>query len=304
MQEDQDRRHDISFFDGADARTGELVSSISSNTLVIQQAISEKLGLLRLATVPVVILAGGLYAHVITGVSSRSQKEHQQFLKFGESVRSLASKQRSVCTPLLSVPRYVWDRAGRAKGIGMGAMRLARCSCSSRPEPQDTAWKSIAIVGPSGSGKSTIISLIERFYDPTSGEILLDGYNTKSLQLKWLLSQIGLVNQEPALFATTIAQNVLYGKDDANMEEIKLAARTSNAHDFINQLPQDYETQVGSRGVQLSGGQKQRIAIARALVRNPAILLLDEATSALDAESENVVQNALTKSWWQERQLL
>ncbi|EFJ04452.1 hypothetical protein SELMODRAFT_138671, partial [Selaginella moellendorffii] len=120
----------------------------------------------------------------------------------------------------------------------------ARCSCSSRPEPQDTAWKSIAIVGPSGSGKSTIISLIERFYDPTSGEILLDGYNTKSLQLKWLLSQIGLVNQEPALFATTIAQNVLYGKDDANMEEIKLAARTSNAHDFINQLPQDYETQV------------------------------------------------------------
>ncbi|XP_024530785.1 ABC transporter B family member 19-like [Selaginella moellendorffii] len=129
MQEDQDRRHDISFFDGADARTGELVSSISSNTLVIQQAISEKLGLLRLAAVPVVILAGGLYAHVITGVSSRSQKEHQQFLKFGESVRSLASKQRSVCTPLLSVLRYVRDRAGRAKGIGMGAMcTLPLCS--------------------------------------------------------------------------------------------------------------------------------------------------------------------------------
>ncbi|KAF9622830.1 hypothetical protein IFM89_034065 [Coptis chinensis] len=155
------------------------------------------------------------------------------------------------------------------------------------------AGKTFAVVGPSGSGKSTIISMVERFYDPTSGKILLDGNDLKIFQLKWLREQMGLVSQEPALFATTIAGNILYGKEDASMEQIIEAAKASNAHSFIQSLPDSYKTQVGEGGTQLSGGQKQRIAIARAVLRNPRILLLDEATSALDAESEQVVQQAL-----------
>eukprot|EP00249_Psilotum_nudum_P022768 c28638_g1_i1 orf=285-3995(-) len=155
------------------------------------------------------------------------------------------------------------------------------------------AGKVVAIVGGSGSGKSTVISLIERFYDPLSGQVLLDGQDIAGLQLKWLRAQIGLVNQEPALFATSIRENILYGKEDANLEEIREAAKVSGAHKFIDQLPDQYETQVGERGTQLSGGQKQRIAIARTMLKKPAILLLDEATSALDAESERSVQEAL-----------
>ncbi|KAK9165116.1 hypothetical protein Scep_000307 [Stephania cephalantha] len=153
--------------------------------------------------------------------------------------------------------------------------------------------KTVAIVGQSGSGKSTIVSLIERFYEPNAGKILLDGHDLKSLQLKWLREQIGLVSQEPALFATTIAKNILLGKEDASMDEIMEAAKVSNAHSFIQSFPNGYDTQVGDGGTLLSGGQKQRIAVARAILRNPKILLLDEATSALDAESELLVQQAL-----------
>lgn len=155
--------------------------------------------------------------------------------------------------------------------------------------------RSVAIVGSSGSGKSTVVSLIERFYDPLSGEVLLDGVDIRSLQLKWLREQIGLVNQEPALFGTTIIQNILYGKDGATPEDVEQAAKAANAHTFISQLPDGYETHVGERGVQLSGGQKQRVAIARAMLKDPKILLLDEATSALDAASESLVQEALDR---------
>ncbi|CAN1127328.1 ABC transporter B family member 13 [Linum perenne] len=153
--------------------------------------------------------------------------------------------------------------------------------------------KTFAVVGPSGSGKSTVISMVQRFYEPTSGRILLDGHDLKSLRLKWLRQQMGLVSQEPTLFGTTISDNIMFSKEDASMEQIFEAAKAANAHSFIQQLPDGYNTQVGEGGVQLSGGQKQRIAIARALLRNPKILLLDEATSALDSESEQVVQQAL-----------
>lgn len=158
------------------------------------------------------------------------------------------------------------------------------------------AGRAVALVGGSGSGKSTVIALLQRFYDPLGGEILLDGVGIDKLQLKWLRSQMGLVSQEPALFATTIKENILFGKENASMEEVIEAAKASNAHNFICQLPRGYDTQVGERGVQMSGGQKQRIAIARAIIKAPKILLLDEATSALDAESERVVQEALDKA--------
>ncbi|KAA8523730.1 hypothetical protein F0562_010153 [Nyssa sinensis] len=156
--------------------------------------------------------------------------------------------------------------------------------------------RTVGLVGGSGSGKSTIISLLQRFYDPIEGEIFLDGYKIKRLHLKWLRSQMGLVNQEPVLFATSINENILFGKEGATMEDVERAAKAANAHDFIAKLPDGYETQVGQFGVQLSGGQKQRIAIARALIRDPKILLLDEATSALDAESERVVQEAIDQA--------
>ncbi|KAJ4960024.1 hypothetical protein NE237_019934 [Protea cynaroides] len=157
------------------------------------------------------------------------------------------------------------------------------------------AGKTVAVVGGSGSGKSTVVSLIERFYDPNQGQVLLDNVDIRTLQLKWLRDQIGLVNQEPALFATTILENILYGKPDATIVEVETAASAANAHSFITLLPNGYNTQVGERGVQLSGGQKQRIAIARAMLKNPKVLLLDEATSALDAGSESIVQEALDR---------
>ncbi|XP_038724797.1 ABC transporter B family member 19 [Tripterygium wilfordii] len=157
------------------------------------------------------------------------------------------------------------------------------------------AGKTVAVVGGSGSGKSTVVSLMERFYDPNQGQVLLDNVDIKTLELKWLRDQIGLVNQEPALFATTILENILYGKPDATMAEVEAATSAANAHSFITLLPNGYNTQVGERGVQLSGGQKQRIAIARAMLKNPKILLLDEATSALDAGSESIVQEALDR---------
>ncbi|XP_042496562.1 ABC transporter B family member 15-like [Macadamia integrifolia] len=158
------------------------------------------------------------------------------------------------------------------------------------------AGKTVALVGGSGSGKSTVIALLERFYDPLNGEILLDGVAIDELQLKCLRSQMGLVSQEPALFATSIKENILFGKEDATVDEVVAAGKAANAHSFISQLPQGYDTQVGERGVQMSGGQKQRIAIARAIIKAPRILLLDEATSALDSESERVVQEALDKA--------
>ncbi|WVZ96174.1 hypothetical protein U9M48_041843 [Paspalum notatum var. saurae] len=153
----------------------------------------------------------------------------------------------------------------------------------------------VALVGQSGSGKSTVISLIERFYDPQLGEVLIDGVNLKEFQLRWIRSKIGLVSQEPVLFAASIRDNIAYGKDNATDEEIRAAAELANASKFIDKMPQGSATSVGEHGTQLSGGQKQRIAIARAILKDPRILLLDEATSALDTESERIVQEALDR---------
>ncbi|CAM9220541.1 unnamed protein product [Bubo scandiacus] len=156
--------------------------------------------------------------------------------------------------------------------------------------------KTIALVGASGCGKSTTVQLLQRFYDPVQGEITLDGWDIRTLNVKWLRENIGIVSQEPVLFATTIAENIRYGREDISDAEIEQAAKEANAFDFISRLPDKFNTVVGERGAQLSGGQKQRIAIARALARNPKILLLDEATSALDTQSESIVQAALDKA--------
>lgn len=156
--------------------------------------------------------------------------------------------------------------------------------------------KTVALVGASGSGKSTAVALAQRFYDADDGVVTIDGIDIRKLNLKWVRGKMGLVSQEHALFGTSIKENIMFGKLDATMNEVMAAAMAANAHNFIRQLPEGYETKIGERGALLSGGQKQRIAIARAIVKNPIILLLDEATSALDSESETLVQNALDQA--------
>ncbi|XP_004582336.2 ATP-dependent translocase ABCB1 isoform X2 [Ochotona princeps] len=156
--------------------------------------------------------------------------------------------------------------------------------------------QTVALVGNSGCGKSTTIQLMQRLYDPTEGVVSIDGQDIRTMNVRYLREITGVVSQEPVLFATTIAENIRYGRENVTMEDIERAVKEANAYDFIMKLPHKFDTLVGERGAQLSGGQKQRIAIARALVRNPKILLLDEATSALDTESEAVVQVALDKA--------
>ncbi len=151
----------------------------------------------------------------------------------------------------------------------------------------------LALAGPSGAGKTTVANLIPRLYDPEQGRVLLDGVDVREMDPQTLRSHMSLVPQETLLFATSVRENIGYGRPGATYEEIIEAAKTANAHDFIMQLPQGYDTQVGERGAQLSGGQRQRIAIARAVLRQPAIIILDEATSALDRESERAVHEAL-----------
>ena len=199
------------------------------------------------------------------------------------------------------------------KIIGQVTLHNVKFNYPARPDVQIlkdlsisfAAGQTSALVGASGSGKSTIVSLVERFYDPLEGQVRLDGVDLKDLNVKWLRSQIGLVSQEPILFATTIRGNVEHGligtklehaSDEERLAAVKEACIKANADGFISRLPLGYDTLVGERGFLLSGGQKQRIAIARAIVSDPPILLLDEATSALDTQSEGIVQNALDKA--------
>ncbi|HRQ54376.1 MAG: ABC transporter ATP-binding protein, partial [Ignavibacteriaceae bacterium] len=153
----------------------------------------------------------------------------------------------------------------------------------------------LALVGPSGGGKSTLADLIPRFYDPTDGQILIDGNNIKDITIESLRAKMGIVTQETFLFNTNIAENIAYGLTDYPMEKIIEAAKTANAHNFISEMPQGYKTMIGERGVKLSGGQRQRLTIARALLKNPDIMIFDEATSALDNESEILVQEAIER---------
>ena len=154
--------------------------------------------------------------------------------------------------------------------------------------------KMVAIVGPSGGGKSTMADLLPRFYDIEDGEILLDGKNIKDYKLESLISVMGIVTQEAILFNDTVFNNIAFGMENVTQEDVERAARIANAHDFIMQMENGYQTNIGDRGAKLSGGQRQRLSIARAVLKNPPVLILDEATSALDTESERLVQEALT----------
>lgn len=203
---------------------------------------------------------------------------------------------------ILDTPCDVCDRAG-ARSIGTAQGRITFENLSFAYESGIEVVRDInldiapgeivALVGPSGAGKSTLFNLIPRFYDPTSGAVKLDGVDLRDITLASLRANIGIVPQETMLFSGTVRENILYGRLDASEEEMIAAAKAANAHTFITELPQGYDTPVGERGVKLSGGQRQRIAIARAVLKDPRILLLDEATSSLDSESEGLVQEAL-----------
>ncbi|KAE8723614.1 ABC transporter B family member 2 [Hibiscus syriacus] len=372
-------KQDISLFD-TEASTGEVISAITSDIIVVQDALSEKVGnfmhyisrfivgfiigfarvwqisLVTLSIVPLITVAGGLYAYVATGLIARVRNSYVKAGEIAEevignvrTVQAFSGEERAVKSykeALMNTYKY-GRSAGLARGLGLGSMHCvlfvswALLVWSLGPAAQDIsafirarvaaypilemierntisktisktcyklgkveghiefkdvtfsypsrpdvlifdrfslnipAGKIVALVGGNGSGKSTVISLIERFYEPNAGEILLDGNNVRDLDLKWLKQQIG--------------------KDDATLKEITRAAKLSEAIAFINNLPDRFETQVGERGIQLSGGKKQRIAISGAILKNQSILLLDEATSALDAESEKSVQEALDR---------
>ena len=187
-----------------------------------------------------------------------------------------------------------------------GAVALERVSFRYLPDP-GAPWtlreidltvapgEVVALVGPSGAGKTTLVSLLPRFWDVAEGRVLLDGIDIRDLRLADLRGAIGIVPQEPALFSGTVRENIAYARPGATVGEVDAAARAAHAHEFVERLPQGYDTLVGERGVKLSGGQRQRIAIARALLKNPAVLVLDEATSSLDTESERLIEDAMER---------
>jgi ATP-binding cassette subfamily B protein len=222
---------------------------------------------------------------------------------YGDFMKAIGSSKRVF--HLMDMPAPLEDREGTPVTSVQGDVVLesVRFTYPARPDEEVlhgidlhlAPGELVALVGPSGSGKSTVASLLSRFYDPSGGRILVDGVDVRELDTRSLREHIGVVAQEPILFATTIAENIRYGRPDASDDEVIAAAEAANARTFVERFDKGFHTHVGERGVRLSGGQKQRIAIARAILKDPAILVLDEATSALDTESESLVQEALDR---------
>ena len=247
------------------------------------------------------ITAGSLVAFLTYAVNiSNPIKRLSRVI--GNIQKALAAAQRVF--DVLDLPETIHN-APDAKALPMvkGNVRFENVSFAYNPGEQVLnnvsfdvkPGQMIAFVGPSGAGKSTVASLLPRFYDVTDGSITIDGEDIRRVTLKSLREQVGIVPQETVLFNGSVYDNILYGRLDATKEEVEAAAKAANAHNFIMELPQGYQTMLGDRGVNISGGQRQRISIARAILKNPQILILDEATSALDTESERVVQEALDR---------
>jgi subfamily B ATP-binding cassette protein MsbA len=223
---------------------------------------------------------------------SRVNANLQQAIAASERIFEMLDTHTEVLEAPDATPLLPFQRSIEFRDVGFvyeeGAGRILRnVSFAVR------AGQMIAIVGRSGAGKTTLVNLLPRFYDISSGAILIDGVDLRNVTLASLRRQVGIVTQDTVLFDDTIGHNIAYGSPDATREQIEAAARAANAHDFVATLPQGYNTMIGERGQRLSGGQRQRIAIARALLKNAPILVLDEATSALDTESELLVQDAL-----------
>jgi subfamily B ATP-binding cassette protein MsbA len=257
-------------------------------------------GSLRPGDLLSMLLYGGSIAGAMGGFTSLFT-QLQQALGATERVFDLLDTAPEITSrpgarPLPAVSGHV-----RLEGVSFryregGPLVLEEITLEARPGER------VALVGPSGAGKSTLVNLLPRFYDVAAGRITIDGHDIRDVELRSLREQIGIVPQETALFNGTIRDNILYGSRHerdgellASEDELVAAARAANAHDFIQALPDGYNTLVGDRGVKLSGGQRQRVAIARALLKDPRILILDEATSALDSESEGLVQEALER---------
>jgi ATP-binding cassette subfamily B protein len=240
-----------------------------------------------------------LYAAIVTGaVGALSEVigDAQRAAGASERLMELLAVQSLITSPLH--PKTLPVLAAQGAALDLDNVFF---NYPSRPDTSALAalslhvapGETIAIVGPSGAGKTTLFQLLLRFYDPQAGNIALDGVNIKELDLHTLRNTIGIVPQDTVIFSANAMENIRYGKPEASDEEVMAAATLAAAHEFIERLPEGYQSFLGERGVRLSGGQRQRIAIARALLKNPPLLLLDEATSALDAESERLVQHAL-----------
>ncbi|OEL13455.1 putative multidrug resistance protein [Dichanthelium oligosanthes] len=335
-------RQDVEYFDLRAGSASEVVTSVSNDCIVVQDALGDKvpnflmnvatfagsyavrfallwrLTLVSLPSVLLLVIPGFTYSRVITGLARRI-REHRLVMYHGYqggtvfiiaslviiggvSLGSALSNVKYLSEAMAAAERILEmirrvptidsdSKAGEELASVAGTVEFKNVEFCYPSRPKNPvfscfnvhvpAGRTVALVGGSGSGKSTVIALLERFYDPSAGEVTLDGVDIRRLRLRWLRAQMGLVSQEPALFATTIRENILFGKEDATDEEVIAAAKAANAHNFISQLPQGYDT------------EKQRIAIARAILKSPKILLLDEATSALNTESERIVQEAL-----------
>ena len=229
---------------------------------------------------------------------SRVHLQIQETLAAGDRIFQLLDQQPTVVETITpqALPRF--SRAIEFDHVtfrydGAGAVAVLEDVNLTIP-----AGSLVALVGSSGAGKTTLFNLVPRFYDPVAGTVRIDGVDIRQVSSQSLRDQIGLVTQDTFLFNDTVAHNIAYGKPAATLDEIMAAARRAHAHEFISQMPQQYDTLTGDLGVKLSGGQRQRLAIARAILKNPPILLLDEATSALDTESERAVQAALDDLMW------